>query len=94
MEIYYLVSEIVVLVFALICGFFAIRLYLYIKGGELASSWRYLAGAAFFFSIYQLVSISNITGQLTVQPWVIQLIKILFILFLAMGFFVYKKTLI
>jgi len=94
MDLYQLISEIVILALSLLCGFFAIRLYLYIKGGELARSWRYLAGAAFFFAIYQLVNISNITGQLMVHAWIIQVIKILFIIFLTIGFFVYKRTLI
>lgn len=94
MDLYQLIIEIVILALALLCGFFAIRLYLYIKGGELARSWRYLAGAAFFFAIYQIVNISNITGRIVVQDWIIQGIKILFILFLTIGFFVYKRTLI
>jgi hypothetical protein len=94
MDLTQLISEIIILALALVCGFFAIRLYLYIKGGELAKSWRYIAGAAFFFALYQLINISAITGYISVQIWVLQLVKILFIIFLTLGFFVYKRTLI
>ena len=91
------ISETVVdtfaLLFLLFGTYFAWELYHIMKGGELASSWGWLAGGTVIFAIIKIIDVAQRAGYFPVPSIVISVGYLFVSLFLFLGFLKQRKTL-
>ncbi|MCK5833267.1 hypothetical protein KAH81_06305 [bacterium] len=87
------VVDTLALLFLLFGSYFAWELYNMMKGGELASSWGWLSGAAIIFAVIKIIEVAGRAGYFPVAPIIISMGYLFVAFFLFMGFFKQRKTL-
>ena len=85
--------DILILLVSLICCLFAAQLYQTMKGGEMMFAWRFLAAGVLLFAIAQVIEISDSTLSTKSPIWFIPAIRLIFIIFIMLGFRWQKKAL-
>jgi len=89
----YVILDTLTLLFFLIGVFFAAQLYLYLKGGALMTTWRWLAGAILLLAILKILEIGETAQLFVVEGWLIRGVYLIAAIFLASGFYGQKKAL-
>jgi len=95
MELIIIIAESLILIFATVAGIIALKMYDFVRGGQLGASWRWLIGAALFFAIMEILEIVSKTGYINFPniEFAIVILKALLAFFLMFGFISYKKSL-
>jgi hypothetical protein len=89
----YVVIDVITLLLFLVGVLFAVQLYIYMKGGSLMSSWRWLTGAILLLAIVKILEILQAGNIFPVQNWLIRVIYLVSAIFMASGFYGQKKAL-
>lgn len=89
----YALLDIITLLMFLLAVLSAFQLYIYMKGGTLVSSWRWLTGATIFLAITKILELSKASGVFPVSTWLFKIIYLVAAIFLAAGFYEQKKIL-
>jgi len=89
----FVVLDTLTLLFFLVGVFFAAQLYLYMKGGALMATWRWLAGAIILLSILKILEIGQTADLFIVEGWLIRTVHLIAAIFLASGFYGQKRAL-
>ncbi len=93
LNIFMIVVDTLTLLFLFCAAIFGLRLYHFMRGGEMSFTWRWLIGASVLFVIGKVVELAHLAGDLPSYDWLLRIIYMLVSLFLAMGFFRQKKIL-
>ena len=89
----YVILDTITLLFFLLGVFFAAQLYLYMKGGALMTTWRWLTGGIILLAILKILEIGQTAQLFVVEGWLIRTVYLIAAIFLASGFYGQKKAL-
>jgi hypothetical protein len=86
------VLDVLLLLGAIFCLFFSLKVKSFLKDGELAHGWTFFSFSFAILLIAQLLSLSISCGLLDIPFTIVSLTRLLSILFLALGIYFVKKV--
>ncbi|MBN2541351.1 hypothetical protein JXI42_00640 [bacterium] len=92
-DIYYIIIDTITILFLLLAVFFGTQLYIYMRGGELTLSWRWLVGATIIFALGKIIEIASVAGLIPQYEWLLRTIYAIVAIFLTLGFLKQRKVL-
>lgn len=93
MEVYYIIADTLTIMFLLLAVYYGGNLYLFMKGGELTLSWRWLVGGTILFALGKIIEIAYLAGIISDSEWLVRTLYAIVAVFLTLGFYQQKKTL-
>ncbi|MCI0531508.1 MAG: hypothetical protein L0Y74_06125 [candidate division Zixibacteria bacterium] len=84
---------IAIIFLALCCFYLALKIYSYLKKGELAWSWQMVGLAFLFIGLAQMVEIATNSGWLALTPLAVHILRFLALVLMLLGLQRTKKIL-
>jgi hypothetical protein len=88
-----LTTHLALLVGGVLCLAFSLRIYLLLKGGELATGWQMFAASFLTFSLAELLSVSAAVEIMALQINTIRVLQVLALFLILLGVVKIKRSL-
>ncbi|MBI4481763.1 MAG: hypothetical protein HY652_02620 [Acidobacteria bacterium] len=93
MYYFQVVVQFLIFVCAVFSAYFAIQLYLLVKGGELSNSWSLISAALSLFALTWFLEFGKSLDLIRLGDWVFPLSHLLFVVLVLLSLIWFKRIL-